>query len=83
MGIRYLWIGPLHTQTVIEYAGTKNNHGYWPKHHNDIDPAWGSKEELKSLAKAAKAHGMELMLEAARGTQSSSETTQTWKAVAC
>lgn len=68
LGVNTLWLGPLNRnpsvawQEAIEprrwYTGY---HGYWPVSPTEVDPHWGSPEDLKKLIATAHAHDMKVL----------------------
>lgn len=48
MGITAIWLTPVLRNRAMQ-AGTSGYHGYWILDFTEIDPHWGSNEELKQL----------------------------------
>ncbi|KAI8073294.1 a-amylase [Gongronella butleri] len=63
MGFDAIWISPISLQTEGGY------HGYIPKVFEEVNPYFGTKQELKDLVKAAHKRGMYVMLDAVANHQ--------------
>lgn len=59
MGFDAIWITPIVKQTdwTDNYNGTAY-HGYWAQDFNDIDPHFGTKDDVKRLSAECKKRGM-------------------------
>lgn len=59
LGMTAIWISPLFKQ--VKWGDTY--HGYGVQHFLDVDPRYGSREELKELADTAHGMGMRIILD--------------------
>lgn len=68
LGINAIWMTPIVEQThdaTDEGTGkTYAFHGYWAKDWTNLDPNFGTKEELKELVEKAHAKGIRVVLDA-------------------
>lgn len=68
LGINVIWMTPIVEQIhgeVNEGSGvTYGFHGYWTKDWTQIDPNFGTKEELHELVKTAHKKGIKILLDA-------------------
>lgn len=68
LGINALWMTPvveqIHGGTDEGTGVTYGFHGYWAKDWTNIDPNYGTKEDLKQLVDAAHAKGIRVVLDA-------------------
>ncbi len=68
LGVNAIWITPVVEQihgAVDEGTGnTYGFHGYWTKDWTNIDPSFGTKEDLKELVNKAHARGIRIVLDA-------------------
>ncbi|MFQ3608019.1 MAG: alpha-amylase family glycosyl hydrolase [Chloroherpetonaceae bacterium] len=70
LGVNVLWLSPVNRSTNAAfreyppphryYAGY---HGYWTTHHEEVEPRFGSMEDLKRLVAKAHARGMKVLLD--------------------
>ena len=67
LGINALWFSPVMEQIHdSENEGTGNTygfHGYWIKDWTNIDPNFGTHEDLKNLVNVAHKHGIRILLD--------------------
>jgi alpha-amylase len=68
LGINAIWMTPIVEQihgAVDEGTGnTYGFHGYWTKDWTNIDPSYGTREDLKELVEKAHAQGIRIVLDA-------------------
>jgi len=68
LGINAIWMTPvveqIHGGTDEGTGVTYGFHGYWTKDWTNIDPNYGTKEDLKQLVAAAHKHGIRILLDA-------------------
>ncbi|MDT0558924.1 alpha-amylase family glycosyl hydrolase [Ichthyenterobacterium sp. W332] len=68
LGINAIWMTPIveqiHGGTDEGTGLTYGFHGYWTKDWTNIDPNYGTKEDLKALVDAAHAKGIRILLDA-------------------
>lgn len=67
LGVTALWLTPLHRQ-VDEPFGPEGErrwpyHGEWPKTHVELDPRFGSYDDLRALVERAHALGLRVVLD--------------------
>lgn len=68
LGVNVIWMSPVVEQihgSVDEGTGnTYGFHGYWTKDWTNVDPAYGTMQELKELVDKAHQKGIRIMLDA-------------------
>ena len=68
LGVDALWMTPFQEQirgTSDEGTGrTYAYHGYWIRDWTAVDPAYGTKEDLRALVDAAHQHGIRVLMDA-------------------
>ncbi|CAM1343324.1 alpha-amylase family glycosyl hydrolase [Tenacibaculum amylolyticum] len=68
LGINAIWMTPIveqiHGGTDEGTGVTYGFHGYWTKDWTNIDPNYGTSEDLKELVKTAHEHGIRILLDA-------------------
>jgi len=68
LGINAIWMTPIveqiHGGTDEGTGATYGYHGYWTKDWTNIDPNFGTKEDLHELVKEAHAKGIRIVLDA-------------------
>jgi alpha-amylase len=68
LGINAIWMTPVVEQihgSVDEGTGNSYGfHGYWTKDWTNIDPSYGTREDLKELVEKAHAKGIRIVLDA-------------------
>lgn len=68
LGVNAIWMTPIveqiHGGTDEGTGVTYGFHGYWTKDWSAIDPNFGTKEDLKTLVKAAHKKGIRVLLDA-------------------
>lgn len=68
LGINAIWMTPIveqiHGATNEGTGNTYGFHGYWTKDWTNIDPNYGTKEDLHELVKEAHARGIRILLDA-------------------
>ena len=68
LGINAIWMTPIveqiHGATDEGTGKTYALHGYWAKDWTNLDPNFGTKEELKELVEKAHAKGIRVVLDA-------------------
>ena len=68
LGINAIWMTPIveqiHGGTDEGTGVTYGFHGYWTKDWTNIDPNYGTKDDLKALVEAAHAKGIRILLDA-------------------
>jgi cyclomaltodextrinase len=62
MGVKILWLMPIHPIGEVERKGTMGSY-YSVKDYFDVNPEFGTKEEFRSLVQAAHALDMRLILD--------------------
>lgn len=63
MGITKIWLSPIFLTAHEKFFGNGAFHGYWTYDLSKLDPYFGTEEDLKSLARDAKEHHIELILD--------------------
>jgi glycosidase len=66
LGMTAIWLGPIYRNKPVQ--GSPGNesagyHGYWITDFTDVDPHFGTREDLKTLVDAAHARGMKVYLD--------------------
>ena len=67
LGITTLWLSPFNTNPADAWVASDNEHmvsgfhGYWPIKAREIDPRFGSADDLHALVTAAHAHGIRVI----------------------
>jgi alpha-amylase len=68
LGVTAIWMTPFVEQihgSVDEGTGkTYGYHGYWTKDWTAVDPALGTKDDLRALVDAARRHGIRVLMDA-------------------
>jgi alpha-amylase len=68
LGINAIWMTPIveqiHGATNEGTGNTYGFHGYWTKDWTNIDPNYGTKDDLHELVKEAHARGIRILLDA-------------------
>jgi alpha-amylase len=68
LGVTALWFTPvveqIHGSTDEGTGETYGYHGYWTKDWTQIDPNFGTREDLQKLVETAHAHGIRILLDA-------------------
>ena len=68
LGINAIWMTPIveqiHGVTDEGTGNTYGYHGYWAKDWTNIDPNFGTKEDLKELVQVAHKNGIRVLLDA-------------------
>ena len=68
LGVTALWLTPFVEQihgSVDEGTGkTYGYHGYWARDWTAVDPALGTRDELKAMVDAAHRHGLRVLMDA-------------------
>ena len=68
LGVTALWLNPFVEQihgSVDEGTGkTYGYHGYWTRDWTAVDPAFGTKDELRAMVDAAHRHGIRVLMDA-------------------
>ena len=83
LGVNALWMTPIVEQiedaTDEGTGATYAYHGYWAKDWTNLDPNFGTKEELKELVEKAHAKGIRVLLDAVvNHTGPVTETDEQW-----
>jgi len=70
LGINTIWISPVQRQPDSAYAESiephrvySGYHGYWPVQAREVDPRFGTAEDLHTLVETAHAHGIRVILD--------------------
>jgi len=70
LGINAIWISPVSRQpeqAYVEWVPPNRKytgyHGYWPVRPREVDPRFGTAEELKELVRTAHANGIRVILD--------------------
>ncbi len=68
LGVRTLWLSPPNTNPDGGFVGTGGHlytgyHGYWPKAGREVQPRFGTLDDLKTLVQHAHAHGMRVIID--------------------
>ena len=67
LGITVLWLSPFNTNPNEGWASSDNVHyvsgfhGYWPTKAREVDPRFGTADELHAMVAAAHAHGIRVI----------------------
>ncbi|MEJ2679454.1 MAG: alpha-amylase family glycosyl hydrolase, partial [Gemmatimonadota bacterium] len=68
LGVNVLWMTPFEEQirgSVDEGTGkTYGYHGYWTRDWTMVDPAFGTKDDLRAVVDAAHRHGIRVLMDA-------------------
>lgn len=68
LGINAIWMTPIveqiHDATDEGTGNTYGFHGYWAKDWTNVDPNFGTKEDLKELVETAHKNGIRILLDA-------------------
>jgi alpha-amylase len=64
LGFDSIWMSPFTAQGMDAF-GTSAYHGYWPSNFYEVNPAFGTKEELQGLVKFFQEQGLLLLPAAA------------------
>jgi glycosidase len=62
MGVTAIWVSPIFKQ-ICKTTGEETYHGYGIQNFVDIDPNFGSREELKDFVQEAHAHGIFVIMD--------------------
>ncbi|TAA45946.1 starch-binding protein [Corallincola spongiicola] len=62
MGITALWLTPVFKNQAVQ-GESAGYHGYWTTDYTQIDPHWGSNDELKQLIRLAKKRDMKVFFD--------------------
>lgn len=62
LGVTSLWISPIFKNKAVE-GDSAGYHGYWTLDYTQVDPHFGSNQELKQLINVAHAHGIKIFLD--------------------
>ena len=66
LGATAIWLGPIYKNKPVQGpAGDESAgyHGYWITDFTDVDPHYGTREDLKTFVDAAHARGMKVILD--------------------
>ena len=68
LGVRTLWLSPPNTNPDGGFVGTggylySGYHGYWPIAGREVQPRFGTLDELKKLVQHAHAHGIRVIID--------------------
>jgi glycosidase len=66
LGATSIWMSPIFRNRVVQHYGASSKagyHGYWILDFTDVDPHFGSKEDLRHLIAEAKNHGIGIILD--------------------
>jgi glycosidase len=63
LGIRTVWLSPLFKTRQVPFFGHGAFHGYWVEDLKEIEPRFGTMDELRALSDALHARGMRLLLD--------------------
>lgn len=70
LGVNVLWLSPVNrstNQAFREYPPPHRYytgyHGYWTTHHEEVEPRFGTMDDLKRLVAKAHARGMKVLLD--------------------
>ena len=66
LGATAIWLGPIYRNKPVQGAPggeSAGYHGYWVTDFLDVDPHFGTKDDLKALVAAAHARGMKVYLD--------------------
>lgn len=70
LGVNALWLSPVYKAPNKAYRDAlpphhkfTGYHGYWPVNHREIEPRFGTMEELKELVKVAHRHNIKVLLD--------------------
>ncbi len=70
LGVDALWISPVYRAPDRAYRDAlpphhkfSGYHGYWPVNHREIEPRFGTMNELKELVRVAHAHNIKIVLD--------------------
>lgn len=63
LGVTTVWLSPLMKTRYDKFFEWGAFHGYWVEDHGRLDPAYGTEDELRALAKALQDRGISLILD--------------------
>ena len=69
LGVDALWLSPINRQADGHFEGRDEPrrfagyHGYWPSRGREVEPRFGSVDELRALVDAAHARGIRVLLD--------------------
>jgi glycosidase len=66
LGATAIWLGPIYRNKPVQGPPGRESagyHGYWITDFTDVDPHFGTREDLKRLVDAAHARGMKVYLD--------------------
>lgn len=70
LGVNCLWLSPLNRQPAsaeVEYSPPNRTysgyHGYWPTREDEIDPRFGTSDDLRAVVVAAHRRGIRVILD--------------------
>ncbi|MEM9840294.1 MAG: alpha-amylase family glycosyl hydrolase [Pseudomonadota bacterium] len=66
LGVTAIWLGPIYKNKPVQGAKGQESagyHGYWITDFTDVDPHFGTKEELKAFVADAHARDMKVILD--------------------
>ncbi len=66
LGATAIWLGPIYKNKPVQGPPGKESagyHGYWITDFTDVDPHFGTKQELKAFVDAAHARGIKIYLD--------------------
>jgi glycosidase len=68
LGVDALWISPLYRNPEGRWAGSDGHtytgyHGYWPISTDEVEPAFGTADDVHALVQAAHARGIRVVLD--------------------
>jgi glycosidase len=63
LGVTTVWLSPLMKTRYEPFFEWGAFHGYWVEDHGQLDPAYGTEDELRALSAALSERGMSLVLD--------------------
>jgi glycosidase len=66
LGVTAIWLGPIYKNKPVQGPPGRESagyHGYWITDFTDVDPHFGTREDLKRFVDAAHARGMKVYLD--------------------
>ncbi len=66
LGATAIWLGPIYRNKPVQGRPGRESagyHGYWITDFTDVDPHFGTRDELKALVEAVHARGMKIYLD--------------------
>ena len=63
MGFTTVWLSPVYLMRTDKFMGHGAFHGYWVRDIGQVEPRFGTEEQLKQLVDEAHARGLKVLLD--------------------